>query len=131
MYQIQLSDGRTVRRHAGQLHSRVDDGESHSPTNDMEDSYVPIEQDGGIGENRETQTQPVESENQETQSAEPESPNTTDSALPTSGETPAQEESSDSEQQETIETGGTQTGESPPTVRRSTQNKHPLVGQTY
>ena len=54
MYQIQLSDGRTVRRHADQLRSRVDDGESHSPTNDMEDSYVPIEQDGGIGENRET-----------------------------------------------------------------------------
>ena len=92
MYQIQLSDGRTVRRHADQLHSRVDDGESHSPTSDMEDSYVPIEQDGGIGENRETLTQPVESENQETQSAEPESPNTTNSALPTSGETPAQEE---------------------------------------
>ena len=109
----------------------MDDRESHSPTNDMEDSYVPIEQDGGIGENRETLTQPVESENQETQSAEPESPNTTDSALPTSGETPAQ---SDSEQQETIETGGTQTGESPPTMRRSTRNKHPPVTfeeQTY
>ena len=117
MYQIQLSDGRAVRRPADQLRSRVADGESRSPAdNDIGDSFVPIELDGGIGEDQETETQLVGPENQETQSTEPATPTTTDTALRAPVITPAQE--LNSERQES---------ESPPTLRRSTRNKHPLV----
>ena len=60
MYQIQLSDGRAVRHHADQLRSCVADGESRFPAdNDIGDSFVPIELDGGIGEDQETETQLV------------------------------------------------------------------------
>ena len=68
MYQIQLTDGRMVRRHADHLRSRVAGSEHYSPSDDGGGSGVPIEQDVGIGENQETGTQPVEPENQGTQS---------------------------------------------------------------
>ena len=82
----------SVRRHADQLRFRVDDGESRAPAyNDIGDSSVPIELDGGIGEDQETETQLVVPENQETQSTEPVTPTTTDTALPAPVVTPAQE----------------------------------------
>jgi hypothetical protein len=49
-----------MAEHADQLRSRVADGESRSPAdNDIGDSFVPIELDGGIGEDQETETQLV------------------------------------------------------------------------
>jgi hypothetical protein len=120
LYQIQLSDGRTVRRHADQLRSRVADIESHSPADDdTGDSFVPIELDGGIGEDQETETQQAVPENQETQSTEAATPITTDTALPAPVITPAQEPNSN-ERQESVE-------ESHSTPRRSTRNKHTPV----
>ena len=56
MYQIQLSDGRMVRRHADQLRSRVAGSEHYSPSDDVGGLGVPIEQDVGIGETQETET---------------------------------------------------------------------------
>ena len=101
MYQIQLPDGRRVRRHADQLRSRVADSEYYSPSDDVGGSGVLIKQEVGIGENQGTETQPVEPENPGTQSAGPESPATADTA---SGETPVPEELSNPEQHETGET---------------------------
>ena len=124
MYQIQLSDGRMVRRHADQLRSRVAGSEHYSPSDDGGGSGVPIEQDVEIGETQETETQPVEPEDHGTQSTEPESPPTANTA---SGETPVQEELGNPERHETVETGGTQPEQGTPMLRRSTRNKQPPV----
>ena len=120
MYQIQLSDGRRVRRHADQLRSCVADGESCSHAyNDIGDSFVPIELSGGIGKDQETETQLVVPQNQETQSTESTTPTTTGTALPAPVIAPAQE-LNNSKRQESVE-------ESRPTLRRCTRNKHPPV----